>query len=222
MKQRFSGWPPEALEFFRELEHNNNREWFQAHRKIYAEAVRGPLEALLDEVRGQFGDAKVYRPNRDTRFSVDKTPYKKEIYAVVYHPGAGGWYVQLNKDGVFTGGGLYAPDRESLANLRAAIASDETGRELEATVAGMEAQGVDLMTEGALKTVPRGYPADHPRSRFLRLQHFAAGKHLPAGPWLHTSEAKQRVLHGWRAVTPLLEWIARIIPPAPTSNRDSR
>ena len=65
--QRFTGWPPEALEWFRELEQNNNREWFRANRKTYEGAVRGPLEALLDEVSDEFGDAKVFRPNRDTR-----------------------------------------------------------------------------------------------------------------------------------------------------------
>ena len=205
--QRFTGWPPEALEWFRELEKSNNREWFQANRKTYEQAVRGPLEAFLDEVRDEFGDAKVFRPNRDTRFSADKRPYKNEIYAVVYHPGGGGWYVQLNKGGVFTGGGLYAPDRERLAVLREAIAADETGSELEKVVEQMEAKGLNLMTEGALKTAPRGYRADHPRIRFLCLPHLAAGAFLEAGPWLHAPEAKEKVVDGWRAVTPLLEWL---------------
>ena len=213
--QSFLGWPAEALEFFRELEHNNTREWFRSHRKTYDEAVRGPLEALLNELRDEFGDAKVYRPNRDIRFSTDKRPYKNEIYAVAYHPGGGGWYVQLNKDGVFTGGGLYAPDSKRLAQLRAAIASDDTGSKLEAVVTEMEAQGLEVMTEGALKTVPRGYPADHPRSGLLRLRHLAGGKFLPAGPWIHTREAKDRVVEGWRGVTPLLDWIAESAPQAP-------
>ena len=205
--QPFSGWPPAALEWFRELEQNNNREWFQAHRKTYDEAVRGPLEALLEELRDEFGDAKVTRPNRDIRFSADKRPYKNRIYAVVSHPSGGGWYVGLNNDGLFSGGGLHDPERHRLAALRAAIAADGTGERLELIVARMKSEGLELISEGALKTAPRGYPIDHPRVHLLRLRNLAAGQDLAAGPWLHTSEAKDKVVHAWRSVTPLLEWL---------------
>ena len=209
--QQFTGWPPEALEWFRQLEHNNNREWFQANKKTYDEAVRGPLEALLEEVREEFGDAKVFRPNRDIRFSADKSPYKTAIYALLYHPG-GGWYVSLNKEGIFTGGGLYGADRQHLAAVREAIADQESGGKLERIVEQMEKAGLELMTEGALKTAPRGYPADHPRIGLLRLPHLAGGIRLEEGPWLHTAEAKSRVLDGWRAVTPLLDWLSEAAP----------
>lgn len=147
----FKGWPPEALEFFRELEHNNNREWFNAHRDTYDQAVRGPLEALLGEVQDKFGDAKVFRPNRDIRFSADKTPYKTQISAVLSHPGGGGWYLSLDKDGVHTGGGSYSPDRQTLAKIRTAISADEPGERLEQIVARMAGSGLELMTEGSLK-----------------------------------------------------------------------
>jgi uncharacterized protein (TIGR02453 family) len=203
----FGGWPPEALEWFRELEQNNNREWFQAHRSTYDDAVRGPLEALLEELRDEFGDAKVTRPNRDIRFSPDKRPYKNNIYAVVAHPSGGGWYVGLFKDGLFSGGGMHAPDPRQLAALRTAIAAEDTGSRLEEVIAHLESEGLEVIEEGALKTAPRGYPADHPRVRLLRLRNLAAGRRLEPGPWLHTAEAKDRVVHAWRAVTPLLDWI---------------
>lgn len=209
--QPFSGWPPEALGWFRELEANNNREWFHAHRPAYDEAVRGPLESLLAEVSDEFGDAKVSRPNRDTRFSPDKTPYKNRIYAVVGRAaGGGGWYVQLREEGLFAGGGLYAPDSKTVARVRAAIADDSTGPELEEVVAVMSNAGLRLFDEGALRTAPRGYPADHPRIELLRLKMYAAGTDHAAGPWLHTLEAKGRIVEAWRAVTPLLDWLARV------------
>ncbi len=209
--QPFTGWPPEALEWLRGIEANNNREWFQAHKKTYEEAVRGPLEAFLEEVREEFGDAKVFRPNRDTRFSADKSPYKTRIYAAVYDPSRGSWYVMLDKEGIFSGGGLYSPDREHLDRVRAAIADDSTGPELERAVEQMESNGVELMTEGSLKTAPRGYSVDHPRIRLLRLPHLAAGMRLEAGPWLHTAEAKERILQGWRGIAPLLDWLSKAV-----------
>ena len=207
--QPFRGWPPEALEWFRGLEADNSREWFQAHRDVYDDALRGPLESLLAEVQDEFGEGKVARPNRDTRFSRDKSPYKLQIYATIPRAeGGGGWYVQLREEGLFAGAGLYLPERESLAALRAAIDDDRKGRALERIVAELEAGGVELMEDRALKTAPRGYDANHPRIRFLRLGHLAAGVRFPIRRWLHTTAAKDRVVETWRALVPLMQWAA--------------
>lgn len=208
----FSGWPAEALKWFRDLEANNSRDWFQSHRGVYDESVRGPLESLLAEVAQEFGDGKVTRPNRDIRFSADKSPYKVSIYAIVNRPeDAGGWYVQLDKEGLFVGGGMYAPERPALTAIRKAIDDDRSGRELEGIVGQLAGQGLSMMEHETLKTAPRGYSADHPRVELLRMKHIAAGtKHEPQ-PWLHTPKAKEHVVFGWRAVTPLLDWLNRAI-----------
>jgi uncharacterized protein (TIGR02453 family) len=207
--QPFRGWPPDALTWFRELEANNTRAWFQANRATYDDAVRGPLESLLAEVEDEFGEGKVARPNRDTRFSKDKSPYKLQIYATIPRAkGGGGWYVQLTEGGLFAGGGMYMPDREARAALRAAIDDDKRGRRLERIVSSLEADGLHLMEYGGLKTAPRGYPADHPRVRFLRLGHLAAGIDHPIRKWLHTTAAKDRIVDAWRKLDPLMQWAA--------------
>jgi uncharacterized protein (TIGR02453 family) len=210
--QPFRGWPPEAQAWFRELEANNSREWFQAHRATYDEAVRGPVESLLAEVESEFGEGKVARPNRDTRFSKDKSPYKLQIYATIPRAkGGGGYYVQLTEGGLFVGGGMYMPDRAALAAMRAAMDDGRQGRRLEKVVASLEGDGIHLMEHGALKTAPRGYAADHPRIRFLRLGHLAAGVDHPIRRWLHTPAAKDRIVDAWRKLDPLMQWAADAI-----------
>ena len=149
---------------------------------IYDGAVRGPLESLLAEVQDEFGEGKVARPNRDTRFSRDKSPYKLQVYATIPRAeGGGGWYVQLREDGLFVGGGLYAPDRAALAALRAAIDDERTGTGARAHRGG--ARGRRDRADGvrALKTAPRGYPADHPRIR-LPPARPPRGRHPAPGP----------------------------------------
>ncbi len=202
----FSGWPNEAFRWFADLEANNNKAWFQANRSTYDTAVRGPLESLLAELQAEFGDARVTRPNRDIRFSADKSPYKTQIYAIV----GGDYYVQLRAGGMFAGGGLYLPDRSLLEKVRAAMADESTGSELADIVAGLEGGGIALMEEGALKTAPRGYSADHPRIRFLRLPHLAAGAEFAPAKWMSTPEAKERIVDVWRRLGPLLAWTARV------------
>jgi uncharacterized protein (TIGR02453 family) len=203
----FAGWPPEALDWFRGLEADNSRAWFQAHRATYDRAVRGPFEALLAEAAAEFGDGTVARPNRDTRFSADKSPYKLRCYARLPQD-VGTYYVDLRPEGLFAGGGLYAPDRARLARLRRAMADDRTGAELDAVVADMEAAGLSLLRDGALKTAPRGYRVDHPRIGYLRLPHLAGGGQYPPGPWLHTPAARDRIFTAWRTLRPLLDWLA--------------
>jgi uncharacterized protein (TIGR02453 family) len=207
-QEPFSGWPPEAFEWFRDLEANNNRDWFQANRRTYDTAVRGPMELFLSEVSEEFGDGKVSRPNRDIRFSADKSPYKIQIYAVVERRGGGGgWYVQLSSEGLFTGGGMWMPDTRTLARIRSAISDDRSGAKLEEVIEQMRSDGLELMQEDSLKTSPRGYAVDHPRIELLRLKHFAAGSFHPPQPWLHNA-ARDHIVDGWRSVTPLLEWLA--------------
>jgi uncharacterized protein (TIGR02453 family) len=205
----FRGWPPEALTWFAGLEADNSRTWFQANRRTYDEAVRQPLESLLAELHEEFGEAKVFRPNRDTRFSKDKTPYKTNVAALISHSDdPGGWYIELSGRGLFLGGGLYHPERERLARLRAAMDDERSGAELERVVADLSSAGLDLLSDGALRTAPRGYAADHPRIELLRLVNVAAGRLEPPRRWLHTAKAKDHVVSTWRALRPLLDWIA--------------
>ena len=205
----FHGWPRSALDFFDGLEHHNSKEWFHANKSTYDRDVRGPMESLLAELADELGDGVVSRPNRDTRFSADKTPYKTTVYGRIDRPRGGGYYVRLHRDGLFIGGGLYAPDRETLGRMRAAIAADRSGAELESIVAELVGGGARLLTDGALKTAPRGYPIDHPRIELLRLPHLAGGIEHPVRPWLHTAVAKDRIIGGWHAVQPLLDWVER-------------
>ena len=206
----------ECVRFFRfsavelRTKFNNNRAWFQANKATYDRDVRGPFESLLDELADEFGEGTMSRPNRDVRFSKDKSPYKLQAYVRVARPGGGGGrYLGLRDEGLFVGGGLYMPDREHLARIRGAIADDRSGAELETIVDGLTGHGMSLMEDGALKTAPRGFATEHPRIRLLRLPHLAAGVLHPPGRWLHTAAAKDRVVEGWRRIEPLLEWQAR-------------
>src|SRR4051794_2248071 len=105
MTPGFTGFPPEAITFFRRLKKNNTREWFQPRKEIYEEQVKAPMlelvtvlmQRLADFAPDYVADPKkaIYRIYRDTRFSKDKTPYKTHIAAVFTprslekHSGAG-------------------------------------------------------------------------------------------------------------------------------------
>ncbi len=94
----FEGFPDEGLVFYEGLEADNSKTYWTRHRHTYDDAVRAPMQALLDELADEFGSPKLFRPYRDVRFSNDKTPYKTHQGAVVNPEGrgAGAWYVQVS------------------------------------------------------------------------------------------------------------------------------
>ena len=44
---------PDTIDFFRELELNNNREWFEKNKKRYEESVKKPMELFAEEMIGR-------------------------------------------------------------------------------------------------------------------------------------------------------------------------
>ena len=205
---RFDGFGAGACRFYEELAENNSRDWFQDNRERYETEVRAPLEYLLDDLAGEFGEAKVFRPNRDVRFSKDKSPYKTNAAAVISGDGdERSLYVQISADGLMVGGGAYWLGGEPLERLRSAIDDDRTGPELERIVADLQAAGAQTGAHDTLKTAPRGYPKDHPRIELLRHKGIIGWWEHPPRKWLSTRAARDRVADGWRALGPLNAWL---------------
>ena len=199
----FRGWPAEALEFYEGLEAENSRDYWTSHKDVYERCVREPMEALLEELAPRFGEAKIFRPNRDIRFSADKSPYKTHIGAVLENGG----YVQFSADGLGAGSGCYMMSTDQLARFRAAAAEEKSGRALESVIAKLTKADIEIMSHGRLKSAPRGYPKDHPRIELLRNKSMVAWRQWPVEPWLGTAEAKTRVVGFLKATKPLNEWL---------------
>jgi|tagenome__1003787_1003787.scaffolds.fasta_scaffold20637360_2 uncharacterized protein (TIGR02453 family) len=207
----FAGIPSEAFAWFAQLETDNSRAWFTAHRDTYDAAVRGPLEELLEELADDHGGrVKLFRQHRDTRFSADKSPYKTTTYGVIAdRPSSPApLYAQLSRHGLFAGTGYYRLDAGQLARFREAVDDDATGPALERAVAGVHGEGVQTFGE-ALKTAPRGYPRDHPRAALLRHKMLIAGDRLAPRPDRGLSRAAvlSHVHRVWTACAPLNAWL---------------
>jgi uncharacterized protein (TIGR02453 family) len=132
------------LAFLRELSENNRSDWFDENRKRYERDVKRPFAALVGEmieriaaeepaVRIAPGEA-IFRINRDTRFSKDKSPYNAHVAANISPFGRKskeypGFYFQFTPEKAMIVGGAYAPGPESLLRIRNKIA--ERPEELE-------------------------------------------------------------------------------------------
>jgi uncharacterized protein (TIGR02453 family) len=205
---RFDGWPPAATEWFTGLEVDNSRAYWTANREVYEAAVRSPMEALLAEVADEFGSGKVFRPYRDVRFSVDKSPYKTHTAAVIERSPAGVYYVEVSADGLLAGAGYHAMARDQLERFRGAVDEPRAGARLEAIWSALAGAGFGFHGE-VLKTAPRGFSRDHPRIELLRRKDAVVVADLPTGPALRRRIALDHVTTTWRAAADLLAWLDR-------------
>lgn len=221
-----------ALTFFRRLERNNDKQWFEAHRDDYEREVRDPMRALIEDMNARFarfapemgGDAKrsVFRINRDIRFSKDKSPYKTHAACWFHHraasrkvggeaqEGSAGFYFHLQPGNrSMVGGGVWMPPRPQLDRIREAIADDHQG--FARMLRGLPRRFTGLDEEhGMLKRMPRGYADDHPAAEWLKYQSFTTGRMLEdsdvVGPKLPALLARE-----FEAMLPLIRWLNRAL-----------
>src|SRR3712207_2771013 len=176
MTASFTGFPQQALTFFRQLRKNNSREWFTPRKSVFEEQVKGPMAALVEllneDLRSFAVDhvtepkRAIYRLYRDTRFSNDKTPYKTHIGALFGHAklprnAGANYYVGVSDEGVEIAGGTYMPDAVELAAVRRAIVEREAAfRKLLDDRKLRKIMGA--LAGDKLARVPKGFAADHP------------------------------------------------------------
>jgi uncharacterized protein (TIGR02453 family) len=202
----FHGWRGDFQGYFLGLRANNSKAYFESHRRLYDEEVRAPMVALLAALEVEFGPGRISRPNRDLRFSADKSPYKSNLYART----PAGCYVALDAAGLVAAGGRYMMEATAVARFREAVASDRPGRELVGVVGELRERGYEIGGQD-LKRVPPPHPQDHPRAELLRHKRLFYWRRWEVGPWIATAEVLDRVALAWRDGAGLRSWLARHI-----------
>jgi uncharacterized protein (TIGR02453 family) len=210
----FLGFGPGALDWFRGLEADNSKAYFEANRAVWEAQVREPLERLLEELAEELGGSvKMFRPHRDTRFSKDKSPYKTNTYGVARMPDTeSGLYVSIGARGLHAGSGYWRMAPDQLARFREAVAGPE-GAELDAATAAMQMSGLQLWGE-ALKTAPRGMPKDHPRVHLLRMTDVLASDELGPEVTLDGRRPKDFARSVWDRSRAVMAWMDAHVGPS--------
>ncbi len=215
---RFEGFPQEAFKFFRSLERNNRREWFQPRKEIFETQVRQPMFALVNAMNAammEFAPAYVcepadaiYRIYRDTRFSSDKTPYKTHIAATFPRRGmkkhtCAGLYFSVSPKEIEVAGGVYLPTTDELRAIRLYLLDHH--QEFRAMVRARALTSLMGELQGdQLSRPPKGFPAEHPAADLVRYKQWLfytmLEPSLATGPKLLSELVKR-----FRAMMPFVE-----------------
>ena len=210
----FRGWPADAFDFYRDLEADNSKAFWQANKARYEAAVKAPFEALLADLHDELGPFRMFRPYRDVRFSKDKSPYKLAAAASTEGERGTGLYVQLSAAGLHVGSGYYHMASDQLSRFRDALDDDAAGEAIVAACGSLEKAGHEIAAFEELKTAPRGYPKDHPRIALLRRKGLVAMRSFPVAGWMHTPKAEARVVEVWRQQQPMNDWLDSHVGPS--------
>ena len=189
---------PKLFAFLRQLSENNDREWFKSHKQEYIDTVQEPALAFINDfakplkgISPEFvADSRtvggsLFRIQRDTRFSKDKTPYKTHTGIQFRHfltrqdVHAPGYYLHLEPGGVFAGLGMWRPATKRAYDIRHKIA-DEPGRWKRAAYAKTFSEQFSLEGD-ALKRPPTGFDPENPLIDDLKRKDFIATANLTQG-----------------------------------------
>lgn len=211
------------LNFLRELQENNTREWFNDHKSIYLETKARfnefveeqimKLEVLDPEFQGVTVKNSVYRIYRDVRFSSDKSPYKTHFGAFMAaggrKNGMGGYYIHLDATQSFLGGGIYQPEPDKLKKIRKEIFDfpEDIKKILENP--GFK-NHFRLYEKDKLKRPPKGYSDDFELIETLKLKHFIASYEF-SDDSVSNADFSQTVTEQFKALVPLNTFLNRAL-----------
>ena len=210
---------PKASKFFKGLERDNSKSYWTTNKTIFEDEVKEPMGALVDSLPERFQPFKVFRMNRDIRFSPDKSPYKTQ-HGAAHEADGTVYYLHIDARGLMVACGAYMMSPDQLERYRRAVADDKVGQELEGILNDLDQRGVDVghgMTE-PLKTAPRGYPKDHPRVHLLRQKAVSAHRRLSGAPLRDGTAVREFVIETFDACGPLNDWIKSNVGPAETAS----
>ncbi|MEP6646925.1 MAG: DUF2461 domain-containing protein [Saprospiraceae bacterium] len=206
-----------TVKFLKDLDKNNNREWFLAHKAEYESALQN-VNAFKDEiVRGLskkdvIEDGKVFRIYRDVRFSKDKSPYKNNLgihFTRATKAKRGGYYLHIQPGESFVGGGFWAPEPADLKRIRDEFAHDpKTIRKIISQKKFVAYFGT--LSGDELKTAPSGYDKDDPAIDLIRKKQFTISRKFTDKDLTSPGFAKE-VLLTYEAMRPFFDYMSEVL-----------
>ena len=218
-----------SLKFLASLKRHNQREWFQPRKAIYEQELKTPLLDVIGEVNAamqRFAPEHVRDPARcamriyrDIRFSKNKLPYKTNVAAWWARSGlektsGGGFYFELNTEGITCAAGVYLPDKEQTLAIRRMLL--ERHAEYRKLIAAKALRTAALVEFDGLRMTraPKGFPAHHAADDLLRQRQWGVAAHLPVAAALGPDLVRQ-ITACFKAAAPLVNLLNSPLLPAP-------
>ncbi len=215
-------FPKSTIRFLKQLEANNNRDWFAQNKQRYEDEVRTPAFDFIDsmtpalikvspyiEASAKKVGGSLMRVHRDIRFGKDKTPYKTNIgihfrHARAKDVHAPGYYLHIEPKEVFFAAGIWQPDSATLLAVRTLMT--EHPKEWKAIKKKVLAKTEFELAGTSLKRAPKTFDPEHELIEDLRRKDFIAMCHLPVSA-IHEKDFNKVIAKLVKQSSPLMAFI---------------
>ncbi len=234
----FQGFGQGSVDFLAQLARHNQRAWFQERKELFERELLAPARALVEDLGrrlqdlapGLHADPRVnrslFRLQRDTRFSADKSPYKTHLGLWLWEGNGGrmecsGYYFHLEPPNLMLAAGIYLFPRHLLGAYRQDAVDQRRGPALAQAVAEVRGRGYEV---GGLhyQRPPRGVDPGHPNAELLRHNGLYGFQEMPIPPELHSSELVDFCFQRYLDLTPLHQWLVEMTLRAPAPMQKPR
>ena len=224
----FTGFSKDTVRFFKDLDMNNNKIWFEENRHIYDDIVFPEAQNFVVTMGEKLArisedinadprtDKSIFRLHRDTRFSKDKRPYKTHL-GILFWEGpfkkieAPLFYFHLDAQKVFLAAGMHIIPKEFMQTYRDAVVDDQQGAALDKALKEVAKHGDYQPGWEKYKKVPRGYDTAHPRNHLLKLGGIGFSIEMPLRKEIHDERLIDMVFQHFENMSPIYLWLKKII-----------
>ena len=209
--------PDSALSFLKDLEINNQRDWFESQKKRFKkeqEATRQFFEHIYLQLQAhdEVDSYKVFRIYRDVRFSKNKTPYKTHFAASFHRTKPkyrGGYYLHLEPGNSFMAAGFWDPEKDDLYRIRKEFEVDDTP--MRNFLASPAFTGIFNGLQGEeLKTAPKGFDRDHPAADLIRKKQYIVTRKF-SDEQVVSSQFPEEVDRSFKAIRPWFDYMSEVL-----------
>lgn len=208
-----------TFQFLKDLQKNNDRDWFAEHKLTYEKAKKNAKEVFTAihhklQNHDEIEKSKMMRIYRDVRFSKDKTPYKAHFansYSRLGKELRGGYFLRIRPGESFLAGGFWEPSKDDLFRIRKEIEQDSSEiRAILDHAAYKKHFGGTFESFSELKTAPRGFDKEHPDVDLLRKKGFIATKNFTDAEVL-SPDFIDKVDESYKALRPFFDLFSDIL-----------
>jgi uncharacterized protein (TIGR02453 family) len=227
-EKRFSGFTKETVRFFTALRKNNNKEWFDRNRETYDNHVMAPAKLFVTAMGARLKtiaprvvavpkvNKSIFRINRDTRFSLDPSPYKTNL-GILFWDGvrpkmeSSGFYFHLEPPDLWLGVGMYMIPDALLSRFRKAVVDAKNGAKIKKIGAAISAMPDFSLGGEHYKRVPAGFDPVHPNAALLKHKGLYAGFETRIPEEFYSARLVEYCFERYEPLAPLHRWLMNIV-----------
>lgn len=207
-----------TFDFLEKVKENNNREWFSQHKAIY-DAIVKENKSFFNQVYTEFQkydslkDIHLFRIYNDIRFSKDKSPYKTYLGAGFSRTKPmlrGGYYVHLEANNSFVGGGFWAPNSDDLFRIRKEFEMDNTQIEKIVAKPTFIKYFGELKGDNAVKTAPKGFDKNHPAIDLIKKRQYIVMRKF-SNEEVFSSDFQNEIIATFLAMRPFFDYMSEVL-----------